>query len=64
MLLRQISSISGARDDGISILDQSLDIDWRIPVDRAILSEKDTKHQLLKDFISPFKYNVESTNKL
>lgn len=51
-------------DDGISILDQSLDIDWRIPVDRAILSEKDTKHQLLKDFISPFKYNVESTNKL
>lgn len=51
-------------DDGISILDQSLGIDWRIPVDRAILSEKDTKHQLLKDFISPFKYNVESTNKL
>ena len=51
-------------DDGISILDQSLDIDWRIPVDRAILSEKDTKHLLLKDFNSPFEYNVESLNKL
>ena len=51
-------------DGGISILDTSLDIDWRIPVDRAILSEKDTKHPLLKDFDSPFVYNVESTNKL
>ena len=52
-------------DDGISILDQSLGIDWRIPMSRAILSEKDTKHQLLKDFDSPFEYNrIESTNKL
>jgi dTDP-4-dehydrorhamnose 3,5-epimerase len=51
-------------DDGISILDQSLGIDWRIPVDRAILSEKDTKHQFLKDFDSPFEYNMESNNKL
>lgn len=51
-------------DDGISILDQSLGIDWRIPLERAILSEKDTRHPLLKDFDSPFKYNVESQNKL
>lgn len=51
-------------DDGISILDQSLGINWRIPVDFAILSEKDTKHQLLKDYNSPFEYNVESTYKL
>jgi len=51
-------------DGGISILDQSLDIDWRIPVERAILSEKDTKHLLLKDFDSPFEYNVEPINKL
>ena len=51
-------------DDGISILDQSLDIDWRIPVEKAILSKKDTKHQLLRDFDSPFEYNVESPNKL
>lgn len=51
-------------DDGISILDASLGIDWRIPVERALLSEKDTKHLLLKDFNSPFEYNVESLNKL
>ena len=41
-------------DGGISILDDSLGIDWRIPTDKAILSEKDTKHPLLKDFDSPF----------
>lgn len=51
-------------DGGISILDESLGIDWRIPVDRAILSEKDTKHPMLKDFDSPFVFNVEPTNKL
>lgn len=41
-------------DGGISILDDSLGIDWRIPTDKAILSEKDTKHVMLKDFDSPF----------
>ena len=40
-------------DGGISILDESLGIDWRIPIEYAILSEKDTKHPLLKDFESP-----------
>lgn len=45
-------------DGGISILDDSLGIDWRIPMDKAILSEKDTKHPLLKDFDSPFDINV------
>ena len=43
-------------DGGISILDDSLGIDWRIPTAQAILSEKDTKHPLLKDFDSPFIY--------
>ena len=41
-------------DGGINILDESLGIDWRIPTDKAILSEKDTKHECLKDFDSPF----------
>ena len=41
-------------DGGVSILDDSLGIDWRIPTDQALLSEKDTKHPLLKDFDSPF----------
>ena len=44
-------------DGGISILDASLGIDRRIPTDKAILSEKDTKHPLLKDFETPFTIN-------
>lgn len=43
-------------DDGISIKDDSLGIDWRIPTENALLSEKDMKHELLKDFDSPFVY--------
>ena len=43
-------------DGGISILDQSLGIDWHIPTAEAILSEKDTKHPLFADFDSPFSY--------
>ena len=45
-------------DDGISILDDTLGIDWRIPTEHANLSEKDTKHAMLKDFDSPFDINV------
>ena len=41
-------------DGGISILDASLGIDWGLPLEQAILSEKDKKHPLLKDFDSPF----------
>ena len=46
-------------DGGISILDDSLGIDWRIPTDKANLSDKDTKHSLLKDFDSPFDIDVD-----
>ena len=46
-------------DGGISILDDSLGIDWQIPTQHAILSEKDTKHDMLKDFDSPFLFNGE-----
>ena len=45
-------------DGGISIVDDSLGIDWRIPMEKALLSEKDTKHACLKDFDSPFDINV------
>lgn len=45
-------------DGGISILDNSLGIDWKIPTEMALLSDKDTKHALLKDFDSPFDFNV------
>lgn len=44
-------------DGGINILDGSLGIDWRIPTDHAILSEKDIKHPLLRDFDSPLSTN-------
>lgn len=45
-------------DGGISIQDESLGIDWHIPTDKAILSEKDTKHAILKDFDSPFNIKI------
>jgi len=45
-------------EGGISILDDSINIDWRIPTDKALLSEKDTKHSMLKDFVSPFDINI------
>ena len=47
-----------ANDGGVSIVDNSLGIDWRIPVENALLSEKDTKHDLLKDFDSPFSIDM------
>ena len=37
--------------------DPDLGIDWKVPSDKVILSEKDTKHLPLKDFDSPFDYN-------
>ena len=46
-------------DGGISILDDTLGIDWKIPTEHAILSEKDTKHDVLKDFDSPFDINTD-----
>ena len=46
-------------DGGISIKDESLGIDWKIPTDMVILSEKDTLHSCLKDFDSPFSYNED-----
>ena len=45
-------------DGGINIKDETLGIDWQISLDDAILSEKDTKHLCLKDFDSPFDYNI------
>lgn len=46
-------------DGGISILDDTLGIDWKIPAENVNLSEKDTKHPLLKDFDSPFGIHVD-----
>ena len=49
-------SLKRRPDGGISILDDSLGIDWRIPTEHANLSEKDKIHEVLKDFQSPFEY--------
>ena len=46
-------------DGGISILDSSLGIDWRLDPADAILSDKDTRHPLLADFDSPFDIGTE-----
>ena len=49
-------------DGGISILDNTIEdtignkgINWHIDKNKMILSDKDTKHPLLEDFITPFK---------
>ena len=44
-------------DGGINIKDESLGIDWRIPMGKAILSEKDLKHACLKDAMLDFDIN-------
>ena len=46
-------------DGGISIADESLGIDWRIPADKILLSEKDMLHACLKDFDSPFTIDMD-----
>ncbi|MBR0183148.1 MAG: dTDP-4-dehydrorhamnose 3,5-epimerase [Bacteroidaceae bacterium] len=46
-------------DGGISIKDDNLGIDWRIPTDKALLSEKDMKQPLMNEFNSPFDINVD-----
>lgn len=46
-------------DAGIAITDQSLGIDWRIDPAHAIMSEKDTRHPMLRDFDSPFDINTD-----
>ena len=45
-------------DGGISIKDESFGIDWKIPTDNALLSEKGTLHECLKDFDSPFSIDM------
>ncbi len=41
-------------DGGIQLCDDTLGIDWRIDSADAILSDKDRRHPLLRDFDSPF----------
>ncbi len=45
-------------DGGINIKDESLGIDWRIPVADAILSDKDLKHKALAE-LTEFDFHIE-----
>ncbi|MBE6332997.1 MAG: dTDP-4-dehydrorhamnose 3,5-epimerase [Bacteroidales bacterium] len=45
-------------DGGINIKDESLGIDWRIPVADAILSDKDLKHKALAE-LTEFDFNIK-----
>ena len=47
-------------DAGINIKDESLGIDWKVPVEHAILSEKVLNHACLKDA----SYDFDINNKL
>ena len=44
-------------DAGIQLMDEELGIDWHIPVERAILSEKDLHHAKLRDAVIDFDIN-------
>ena len=44
-------------DAGIQLLDEELGIDWRIPLEHAILSEKDLRHAKLRDAVLDFDIN-------
>lgn len=41
-------------EDAIAWDDPDLNIDWRLPADRVILSEKDKHHKRFNEFVSPF----------
>ncbi len=45
-------------DGAIRFDDPDIGVDWGISPDQAILSEKDTAAPFLKDFDSPFAYEV------
>ena len=42
-------------EGGLLLSDPTLAIDWRIPANERIISEKDTKHPLFSNFETPFK---------
>ena len=43
-------------EGGIQLLDESLNIDWKIPQDKAILSDKDRAYPKLSEIDPAFDY--------
>ena len=60
---QHVSCLLTGRDEEGMKIDVTLGIDWKIPTEHANLSEKDTKHAMLKDFDSPFDFNVDLYDK-
>ena len=48
-----------ASEGAIAWNDPALGIDWKIPAGDIILSEKDTKHPVLAEIVSPFLYDSD-----
>ena len=46
-------------EGGVAWDDPQLNIDWRLPADKIILSEKDKHHPLLSELHTPFDYNID-----
>ena len=59
---QHVSCLLTGRDEEGMKIDVTLGIDRKIPTEHANLSEKDTKHAMLKDFDSPFDINVDLYN--
>ena len=59
---QHVSCLLTGRDEEGMKIDVTLGIDWKIPTEHDNLSEKDTKHAMLKDFESPFDFNVDLYN--
>ena len=47
---------SKENDGGIAFDDPDIGIEWPMPVDKLVLSEKDTQHPTLAEFDNPFIY--------
>lgn len=47
---------SKENDGGIAFDDKEIGIVWPMPIDKLVISEKDTKHPTLEEFDNPFIY--------
>lgn len=47
---------SKENDGGIAFDDPAIGIEWPMPIDKLVLSEKDTQHPTLAEFDNPFIY--------
>ncbi len=52
------SYYSAQHEGGINVNDPDLKIDWKIPGETEIISDKDLKQPMFKDFISSFIFTV------